>query len=874
MGVLLAIKAAFPASDLNLKPILSRHDLNLRDIVGAKIPFAYSSLYVIVLYIPPTATLDIHYSLFEILTTLDFLYNSDVFILGDFNIPDYVNYLQTMNPSNTVLSLINFMNFFDLTQFNIVKNKNNRMLDLIIANKTGTVEKAEHLLLSEDLHHPALLVYLNLAKPSRNNKKSNNVIQYNFRRADLVTLYENIAKINWDGIESFKDVDSAVNYFYLKLYEVLDRFVPKTKPLRRKYPPWFNGQIIRYIRLKDKAFRDYKKTKDHLALEEFNLLRRKIKSDIDNAYIKYCRTLENNINENPSKFWQFINNKKHDGNIPDLMYYKNSTVEGPENIVNMFANYFRDSYITPTVTPLSYNNNKASNGSENFHLSQFSESEVLTSLKKIKPKLTVGPDLIPAFLLRDCACIFAFPLASLFNLSLNSGIFPEVWKYSKIIPVFKKGDKSNIENFRPITIINNFSKVFELTLYEPTFIYMRNRITEYQHGFMKGRSTITNLFCLTQYISDSADANSQVDVIFTDFSKAFDRLDHNTLLKKLDIVGFSTSLLTFFDSYLRKRKQFVQYSGHQSLEITALSGVPQGSILGPLFFNIFINDIVRDLQVECLLYADDLKLFTRINNKQDCLRLQSALHKISDWCTLNNLPLNAAKCNAMTFSNKLNIFIYEYCINNTILTRPNTFKDLGVTLDCKLSFVEHINLVIANCYKSLGFIIRNSRDFVNIESIKILYLAFVRSRLDYASIIWSPHFNTHIQNLEKVQRRFLKYLCFKGDGVYPARGHEHKALLERFSFENLETRRVRTQLIFLHKLLHNVVDCESILYLLNFHIPRLSSRQNSPFYLPTPRIDIQKYSPLYQLCRNYNKVADTLDIFNCTLASIKNVPLL
>lgn len=377
---------------------------------------------------------------------------------------------------------------------------------------------------------------------------------------------------------------------------------------------------------------------------------------------------------------------------------------------------------------------------------------------------------------------------------------------------------------------------------------MHNSLSQHQHGFIKGRSTVTNLFCITQFIADSIDKGLQTDVIYTDFSRAFDRLDHTILIMKLRAHGFSNDMLNFFASYLSDRMQYVECSGHQSVETLATSGVPQGSNLGPLLFDIFVDDIVNDLDVNCLIYADDLKIYCHITCIDDCITLQNNLNKINEWCYINKLPLNALKCNVMTYSNKVNVNKFDYTLDDIVLKRPETFQDLGVTFDQKLSFNHHIDNIITCCFKALGFIVRNTTDFSNTSTLKLLFFTFVRSRLEYASIIWCPHYNIHVQNVERVQRRLLKFCCYKEDGVYPPIGLPNSDLLDRFSLDSLQMRREKSQIIYLYKLLNNMVDCPQILSMLNFHVPRPSVREKPTFHLDTPRTNVKKFSLLYGMC--------------------------
>ena len=215
----------------------------------------------------------------------------------------------------------------------------------------------------------------------------------------------------------------------------------------------------------------------------------------------------------------------------------------------------------------------------------------------------------------------------------------------------------------------------------------------------------------------------------------------------------------------------------------------------------------------------------------------------------------------MSFTNKNSEILYSYTIDDTILSRVNSFRDLGVTFDSRLTFVNHINNICARAYKSLGFILRCGGSFHDVTCLRILYFCYVRSVLEYASVVWTPFSQIHINSLEKIQRRFLKFLVFKIDGVYPARGSSHSTLLARFGFDDLQTRRIRASLNFLHKLIHFQIDCPHLLSKLSFSVPRPSSRYHYSFYLPTPRIDIEKHSPIFEMCTLYNQHQNTFDVF-------------
>lgn len=866
-GVCIAIDNNLKPIDLNLKGSTSFKDLFNVDIVGAKISIDICVYYIILIYIPPNNPVQLLHSVLDTLSTIPYFYNRNLLLLGDFNIPEYIHSFEEGISSPFTTALDNFCNFLELSQYNYITNVNHRLLDLVLSNFQCEVLLAPESIVPIDSHHPPLLISFVTSFLSKQNKVKSNGFFYNFKRADFHSLYHSLGNTCWDFLEDIDDIDEAFEQFYSKLYEIINEFVPTGIRHNRKYPPWYNNILIKCIKQKHNCFKKYKLYNDLDALQQFKELRRQIKSDIDRCYKSYCNEIERNIKDNPTKFWSFVNNKRKSNSLPTTMTYNGIELTDYESISDCFATYFSSSFSNTGDDGFTLT---SSNAGVDITCTEFSENDVLNSLKKIKPNFTMGPDMIPAFLINDCAHVLSYPLRILFNLSLAKMNFPPILKNSKIIPVFKSGIRNDIKNYRPITIINNFSKVFETTLNEKIYNHVKHLLSDLQHGFIKGRSTITNLFCLTQYISDAIDNNSQLDVIYTDLSKAFDKLDHKTLITKFSNFGFSSDLITFLWTYLRNRVLYVECSGFKSPNFVATSGVPQGSVLGPLFFNIFINDIVDDLRVKCLMYADDLKLFNTVNSYSDCLILQSALEKVYRWCQNNFLTINTAKCNVVSFGLKNSLLTFEYSLNHSPLPRSNTYKDLGVTFDHKLSFIPHMSNIINDSFKMLGFVIRNSKDFMDIPTLKLLYFSFVRSKLEYAAIVWSPYYKIHIHHLEQIQRKFLKFLSFRLDGVYPAIGVPHSDLLGRFSIPSLETRRSFSELIFLYKLIHGLYNCPSLLARLNFHAPTVRTRQKNLLSLPIPRTTLQKFSPLYRICTRCN-VNSSIDLFACSLASIKQL---
>ena len=284
-----------------------------------------------------------------------------------------------------------------------------------------------------------------------------------------------------------------------------------------------------------------------------------------------------------------------------------------------------------------------------------------------------GPDDIPAKILVNCVYSLSRPIYLLFKLSLESGVFPEQWKYSFVTPIFKSGNQSDAKNYRPISILGSIPKLLEKIVCDHIKSSVMLGIGQEQHGFCKGRSTATNMITFTQTVLGALESGCQVDAVYTDFSKAFDTVNHRVLAHKLECFGFAGTLLKWLVLYISNRKQFVKVKGFVSQEISVTSGVPQGSHLGPYLFNIFINDLRQEIRFsQPLFFADDLKLFAVVNSFEDTVKIQDDLNRVCEWYNKNMMVLNIKKCKIITFTRIKRPLICDYSLNNNILERVTT----------------------------------------------------------------------------------------------------------------------------------------------------------------------------------------------------------
>lgn len=870
-GVLIAIKDTFISAPIETSVF---RNVPLVDIVGCKIIYRTRSLFVFAVYIPPNislAELQLFLEAFEE-CLLDV---GDVLVVGDFNIP---NFTGSLSDARSGL-LHDFLSFAGLLQVNNVLNCNNRILDLVLHNVDNCmVENENSPLTNLDPYHPALNITIEL-KCGRSERFpfSNRQKLYNFRRANFMELYKDLANTDWGFLYTPNDLDvnQILNKFYNYIYSLFDKYVPTYKSNNNKYPRWYSAALRHKLRVKNYFFIKYKKFRNQFYYTQFSNLRQEVKVMVQTDYQNYLSEIQNNLSSNPKQFWDFVRNKKKQTTVSKQMFYNGVELNDPYDIANCFKEHFSSVFHSvPDINTqlLDDTSFHTINTSYMVEIDIVNREDIIKAVKKMKANMCSGIDNIPAFIIKDSLFAIMDPLLFIFNKCLHTCTFPEVWKKTRICPVPKGVESSDVSSYRPISILSNLAKIFESILFKYICPKIKHHISNMQHGFMSSRSTTTNLTCITQFLSNAFENRKQVDVVYLDMSKAFDKILHDVLLARLDRLGFSDSLLQLLRSYLNNRSLVVAYNGHISESFVQTSGVPQGSNLGPPLFNLYINDIIASCiqNSRCLLYADDIKVFKIVNSVEDCLSLQDDLNRLQNFAERNGLAFNVSKCKLLQYTKCTNRICYDYTLNNVVIEKVTSTKDLGVTFDSQLSFNDHTSNVIQSSLKMLGFIVRNTRSFNNIEALKSLYFSLVRSRLEYCTVVWSPFYKYVMSGLENVQRRFVKLLYLKAHKQYPSRGISQDLLLNEFNVESLMSRRIVNDIGFLFKIMSGKIDCPELLSQICINVPRVNLRENLTFVQQKCRTNIGINSPINRMCKHFNIYCKDCDIYSDNLNKIIN----
>jgi Reverse transcriptase (RNA-dependent DNA polymerase) len=858
--------------------------------VWLKIAFSKKNLYLCAIYLAPDvdiACYKMHVEDVKFVSDLIDI-NDDLIVCGDYNLSEVQWNLDSetdaMIPTNIAkdksVILLENLSFCNLDQINSISNERGKFLDLVFSNITDNkinVKICEDPLVKLDRHHLAYeFIYDAMDydfSPIECSKKI-----FDFSKADNREIVRELLECDWNASLDKTDINAASQSFSNILNKILDKNVPvrfmKKSELNK---PWFNRSLKNLKNKRDRAAKIFRKFEKKCVVNKYNSLcqkclimkmkfvrlRNEFKRMHDLLYDSYIEHIENRIKNDPSAFFGFIDQKKKNVGFPSAMKYKNEVSSSPSTLCDLFAKFFSSVYVKPSDSSITDDFVCNIDESTNIDPINLEPIEIINALKQLDSKKGGGPDGIPPSILKNCSEGLVKPLTMLFNLSLQSGIFPTMWKSSYIVPIFKKGARDQIGNYRGIAILSSIPKLFEKIIFDRIYFNLKEKISTRQHGFMKGKSVVSNLMSFVSFCVNEIENGFQVDAVYTDFSKAFDCLNHKILLKKLHAYGFVSKMYAWIESYLSGRTQMVRIGNCISSEIQVWSGVPQGSHLGPLLFLLFINDIVKIFEnVQALLYADDMKLFFVIKDKNDCEKIQSDLSRLGKWCECNKLFLNIDKCKSIVFGRGKNQIFYDYSLNGQILERVRAMNDLGVIVDERLDFIKHIDSIVAKSRKMLGFIMRASKEFDDPYALKSLYVSLVRSKLEFASCVWNPNYSVHVKKIERIQEKFLKYALRRmgWKNVFELPPYESRCML--LNLNTLERRREIGNIMFIRDLVCGRVICPYLLNNINFLVSSYRTRASLFIYPNYHRTNYGLCEPLNNSILLFNKSSQYFDFNN------------
>lgn len=569
--------------------------------------------------------------------------------------------------------------------------------------------------------------------------------------------------------------------------------------------PWFNTDLRKLKKLKDKS---HKKAKTSNTQEHWQTFRQ-----IRNIYIdslkqaeqsykdKLAHELKTTKNINPKKWWNlsniFLGNKKNK-DIPPMEKNDKCFFSDTDK-----SNAFNDSFLNSSK--LNYPDNinfnsipfKTDARLENITVTLQEIIDIILSLDTSK---ATGPDGISAKMLKETARTIAPSLTRLINLSLSTSIVPQGWKQANVIPIHKKNEKSNFDNYRPISLLNITSKICEKAIFKHVFNYIQDNslLSIHQSGFTPGDSTVNQLAYLYNVFCKALNDKKDIRIVFCDQSKAFDRVWHFGLKLKLKSIGITKDLLSWFENYLNNRQQRVIIKGSFSKWGKIEAGVPQGSVLGPLLFLIYINDITDNIKSNIKLFADDTSLFVTIDQDEEVKtkELNEDLCTIDKWAKRWLVTFNPSKTKSMYITLKQEKQHPPLLFDGHTLDSTNNHKHLGLTFNSTLTWKEHIENITTSANKKLA-LLNGLKHLLDRQTLLTMYLSFIRPKLEYANTIWINCTESESDQIESIQRRAARIIT---GGIIRTPSN---LLYNEIALEPLKARRERNALLLLHKINHN-----------------------------------------------------------------------
>lgn len=713
------------------------------------------------------------------------------FIFGDFNYPNINWENLTVTPSDKKTQ--DFVDMYcDSNSYQLInfptryRNDQSSLLDLFLCSDPKSVFdlKSEAPIGRSD--HVIITAKTHLRLPPKPTKK---VLRRNFHTAK----YDKIN--NFIRQQQPTRVQNKFDSFETALNEAVRIHIPLRSIKINHQKPWITQNLFREIDRKRKLWDAYRKNRTQDCYQAYMSQNNALKQKLEEARTAYEHGLVQS--ESPKRIYKYIsrnlNCKVTTVALEDPITHE---ILDSGSMAEKFAEQFNKSFTPHQNHPLPQLPACTRVGSS-ITTVQFTEEKVKETLKSMKKDSSPGPDGFPTILLQNCSDSIGSWLADAMQECMELGRIPERWKLSIVTPLFKKGDRHQPENYRPISLTCNPLKCMEkiMTKELTDFFFENDLIPLSQHGFLPKRSTTTNLLeCLNDW-TENHDNSQPTDVIYLDYEKAFDKVPHDLLLGKLEHYGVRGQLLTLIANMLGERYYQVRVNGEMSSKHIVSSGVIQGSVLGPLLFTSYLFDLVDHIETHMKNFADDGKLYA--NPTLSAVQLQEDLKNVEEWSRLWGMRLNESKCTVLRIGP--NNPKQEYSLNNTILSSVAEQNDLGVTITSDLKWESHI-AKIAKKANSFVYLIKHAFRDHSVKMIAKLYKSYIRPKLEYAFAVWNPYYIKDIERLEKIQRRVTKIPPELQNLPYPER-------LARFQITTLKERRHRGDLIETYKITSGYYNC-------------------------------------------------------------------
>ena len=766
----------------------------------------------------------------------------NLYVCGDFNI-DLVCYDTNRDVKTFVDVLYSHSVYPTITRPTRVTINSATLIDNIFTNCIGVQMKSGIFCTDVSDHLPVFSIC-----EEHKSKPRTSVMKRCFSETNVNKFQTCLQDVDWSNVLSRQDTNTAYDLFRTELENVFDKCFPLEKSKTKKvHKPWMTKGLVNACKKKHTLYKRFVTNRNAVTEGRYKLYKNKLVGILrvakKNYYSELLELNKGNTKETWSIIKEVINKKTVNVAVPNVFYRNESTFKGEQNVANGFNDFFANigtelaSKIPECKEPRHIEDYMGAPNDKSMFIVPVNEAEVLSLCNTFTSKTSTDCMGLSMKLLKQVMPQIIQPFTHICNLSLSTGIFPDAMKIAKIIPLFKQGVKTEFSNYRPVSLLPQLSKLLE-KLYEKrlvNFLETNCIINDSQFGFRKNRSTELALVTLLEYISKAMDKNLYTVGVFVDLRKAFDTLNFEVLLNKLNHIGIRGIANTWVRSYLTNRKQYVVINTASSKMNVVRQGVPQGSILGPILFLIYINDIVRVSQtMRLVLFADDTNLLKSGNDlKVLCNEVSMELQKLQDWFNRNKLSLNLCKTHFMVFTNRKNSEACNIVINKQKLDRVSSTKFLGVFIEEKLKWKQHIERVANKVAKSLS-ILYKAKDFVTKSALKTMYSSLVLPYLMYCSSVWGNTYKGSLTRLVTLQKKCVRLICGVHRLFHTTNLFKELGLLKFHDIVKVKT------LVIMHKAYNQQLASEiSNVFVKGNQEYTISTRQDAKFRITYVRTDVR-----------------------------------